>query len=177
MRRLILAGGLIAASLISVRPVTTAAPAVTFTKDVAPILHSKCVTCHRAGEVAPMPLITYQEARPYARAIKDKVVGRVMPPWFADPAFGTFANDARLSAKEIDTIAKWVDAGAPQGDAKDMPKAPQFTEGCQLGEPDLIVDLPEVHIPAAIEKGRDYFPAPHLTLDLKEDHCSRPLEL
>ncbi|HMD35671.1 MAG TPA: hypothetical protein VKH42_11915, partial [Vicinamibacterales bacterium] len=110
MRRLVLAGGLIAAvSLVSVRPVTTAAPAVTFTKDVAPILHAKCVTCHRAGEVAPMSLITYQDARPYARAIRDKVVSRVMPPWFADPKFGSFANDARLSAKEIDTIAGWVD--------------------------------------------------------------------
>ena len=178
MRRLILAVGLLAAAaLVQTRPASTAAPEVTFTKDVAPILHSKCVSCHRAGEVAPMPLITYQEARPYARAIKDKVVGRVMPPWFADPTFGSFANDARLSAREIDTIAKWVDAGAPQGDAKDMPKAPQFTDGWQLGEPDLVVELPEVQIPAAMEKGGDFFPTPNLTLDLKEDHWIRALEI
>src|SRR5580765_2696372 len=110
MRRFMLGVGVcVAAAVFLVRPVATAAPSVTFAKDVAPILHAKCVGCHRAGEVAPMSLITYQEARPYARAIKDKVVSRTMPPWFADPQFGSFANDARLSVKEIDTIAKWVD--------------------------------------------------------------------
>src|SRR5262245_46075455 len=75
-------------------------PEVTFTRDVAPILHAKCVTCHRAGEVAPMPLLTFDQVRPYARAIKLKVESRQMPPWFADPAVGTFANDPRLSAAE-----------------------------------------------------------------------------
>src|SRR5579864_7189653 len=120
MRRLIVGVGVCAAAALALaRSVTPAAPAVTFTKDVAPILHARCVSCHRPGEVAPMSLITYQEARPYARAIKDKVVSRAMPPWFADPHFGSFVNDARLSQKEIDTIASWVDAGAPQGDAKD----------------------------------------------------------
>ena len=80
-----------------VEPAPRAAAAVTFTKDVAPILHAKCITCHRPGEVAPMALRTYDEVRPWARAIKQKVVAREMPPWFADPAHGTFANDARLS--------------------------------------------------------------------------------
>src|ERR1043165_8174210 len=178
MRRLTPAVGLLAAVLfVDARRATTAAPAVTFTKDVAPILHARCVSCHRAGEVAPMPLITYQDPRPDARAIRDKVVSRAMPPWFADPHFGSFANDARLSQKEIDTIASWVDAGAPQGDAKEMPKPPEFTDGWQLGEPDLVVELPEVQIPAAMEKGGDYFPTPNLKLDLAEDRWIRALEI
>src|SRR5579872_3385656 len=165
-----MAGSLIAPGV----DVAAAADAPTFTHDVAPILHAKCVTCHRAGEVAPMALMTYQDARPYARAIKDKVSSRQMPPWFADPAFGTFANDARLSAEDIATITRWVDAGAPQGDPKDMPKLPQFTDGWQLGEPDLVVELPEVQIPAT---GADYFPTPNITLDLKEDHWIRAIEV
>src|ERR1043166_4527307 len=108
MRRLILAGGLIAAvSLVSVRPVTTAAPAATFNKAVAPIL-----------------LITYQDARPYARAIKEKVVARAMPPWFADPHFGTFANDVSLTRKEIDIIAAWGGGGAPPGGGQGKPEPP-----------------------------------------------------
>jgi len=155
-------------------PAQTAAPAVTFTRDVAPILHAKCVNCHRAGEVAPMALLTYQDARPYARAIKDKVASRQMPPWFADPAFGSFINDARLSDKEIATITSWVDAGAPQGDAKDMPKPPVFTEGWQLGEPDLVVELPDVLIPAT---GGDYFPTPNIALPLTEDRWIRAVEI
>src|SRR5262245_32253965 len=107
----------------------------TFTRDVAPILHARCVTCHRTGEVAPMALLTYEDARPWARSIKNKVVSRQMPPWLADPHVGSFANDPRLTDAEIATIAKWVDAGAPQGDAKDMPPVPRFTDGWQLGEP------------------------------------------
>lgn len=96
-----------AAILWSPPPASTAAPDVTFTRDVAPILHAKCVACHRAGEVAPMALLTYQDARPWARAIKDKVVSRQMPPWFADPKVGVFSNDPSLTAGEIATIAKW----------------------------------------------------------------------
>src|SRR4029450_1419535 len=130
---------------------------VTFTKDVAPILYSKCVACHRAGEVAPMPLLTYEDARPWARAIKQRVVLRQMPPWFADPKYGTFANDPSLTTREIDTISKWVDGGVVKGDVKDLPKPPQFTDGWQLGEPDMIVELPEVQIPAT---GPGYFRRP-----------------
>ncbi len=156
------------------RAAATAAPEATFTRDIAPILQAKCVACHRAGEVAPMALLTYEDARPWARAIKAKVVARQMPPWFADPAFGTFANDPSLSPTEIATIARWVDAGAPRGDPKDMPPTPHFTEGWQLGEPDLIVDLPEIQIPAT---GNDYFPTPSVTLDLADDHWIRAVEI
>src|SRR5262249_53573167 len=125
-------------------------------------------------EVAPMSLRTFDEVRPFARVIKDKVASRQMPPWFADRSIGHFANDPSLTDKEIATIAAWVDAGAPQGNPADFPPAPKFTQGWRHGEPDYIVELPEVHIPAT---GGDYFPTPNLTLDLKEDHWIRALEI
>src|ERR1044071_2771728 len=87
----------------------TAKATPTFSKDVAPILYSKCVTCHRAGEIGPMSLVTYRDARPWAAAIKDKVSSRVMPPWHADPHVGSFRNDRSLSDAQIDTIVKWVE--------------------------------------------------------------------
>ena len=174
MRRLCVIA-LCAVAVASMRqPRLGAAADVTFTRDVAPILHARCVSCHRAGEVAPMALLTFEDARPWARAIKERVATRQMPPWFADPAVGSFVNDARLSDGEIATITRWVDAGAPMGEAKDMPKAPTFTQGWQLGEPDMIVELPEVQIPAT---GADYFPTPSLTLPLTEDRWIRAVEI
>src|SRR5260370_4715502 len=116
---------------------------VTFTKDVAPILYKSCVECHRPTMFAPMSLLTYEEARPYARSIKQRVVARVMPPWGADPAHGTFKNDPRLSQAEIDTIAAWVDGGAANGDDADLPKAPQFADGWTIGTPDAVVTIEE----------------------------------
>src|SRR5262250_1287686 len=86
--------------------------AVTFNKDVLPILYKNCAACHRPGEVAPMSLLTFKDARPWARSIKEKVVSGAMPPWHADPHYGEFANDRRLARKDIDTIVKWVDGGA-----------------------------------------------------------------
>jgi mono/diheme cytochrome c family protein len=112
-----------------------------FSKDVAPILFKHCVECHRAGEVAPMPLTSYKEVRPWAKAIRDRVVARTMPVWLADPRYGSFRNDPRLSQIEIDTIASWVASGAPEGDAKDTPALPKFEEGWRLGKPDLIIDM------------------------------------
>src|ERR1043166_8595119 len=88
-----------------------ASAAPTFTKDIAPIFYDRCVTCHRAGEVAPMSLLTYDDVRPWAKAIKRKVESREMPPWGADPRFGTFKDDQSLTAAQIRTIAEWVDAG------------------------------------------------------------------
>src|SRR5262245_30308260 len=93
----------------------------TFHKDVLPILQRNCQRCHRPGQIAPMSLLTYQSARPWARAIKTAVVSRQMPPWFADPQYGPYLNDRSLKRSEIDTIAKWVDGGAPEGDVKDAP--------------------------------------------------------
>ena len=102
-----------------------------------------------------MALRTYDEVRPWARAIKQKVQSREMPPWFADPAHGTFTNDARLTDSRSTPSCKWVDAGAPRGNPADEPKLPALTEGWQLGEPDYVITLPTVNIPA---EGKDYFP-------------------
>ena len=100
--------------------------AVTFSKDVAPILYAKCATCHRTGEMAPMSLLTYKEVRPWAKSIRKKVLSREMPPWYADPNHGEFINDRRLSQKEMDTILAWVDGGSKEGEAKDLPPQPKF---------------------------------------------------
>jgi mono/diheme cytochrome c family protein len=107
----------------------SAAAAPTFTKDVAPIFYKNCVSCHRPGEIAPMSLVDYQSARPWAKAIREAVATRKMPPWFADPKYGHFSNDARLKDPEIETIKAWVDGGAVQGDPKNLPAPPQFVEG------------------------------------------------
>ena len=115
----------------------------TFTKDVAPIVFARCAGCHRPNDIAPMSLLDYQSARPWAKAIREAVVTRKMPPWFADPHFGSFANDARLSASEIEVIKAWVDSGAPEGDPRDLPPAPVFIEGWRLGKPDVVIDIGE----------------------------------
>jgi hypothetical protein len=128
-----------------------AAPAsaqVTFNKDVLPILQQKCQVCHRPGEIGPMPLTTYQGVRPWARSIKAAVSNKVMPPWFADPSHGRFANDKRLTDAEIATITSWVDAGAPEGAAKDRPTPVTFRDGWNI-RPDLVFELPRpLQIPA-----------------------------
>ena len=120
-----------------------AASAVTFAKDVAPILYKSCVECHRPSMFAPMSLMTYEEARPWARAIKQRVVKKEMPPWSADSPAGMFRNDPRLSPKEIETITAWVDSGAPRGNDRDMPSVPQFTEGWTIGKPDAVFTMTE----------------------------------
>src|SRR5256885_12112724 len=109
--------GLLAAALVALPAaarVANAEPAVTFSRDVAPIFYKNCAECHRPTMFAPMSLLTYDDARPYARSIKQKVASRQMPPWGADPTHGTFKNDPRLSQQDIDTIVAWVDAGAPK---------------------------------------------------------------
>jgi mono/diheme cytochrome c family protein len=122
---------------------------VTYSRDVAAILNKNCVTCHRPGEVAPMSLMTYKEVRPWARAIREKVLQRVMPPWFADSKYGDFSNDCRLSEKDIETISSWVGAGSPEGDPKALPPSPKFVEGWTIGKPDVVLSMPvEYSIPA-----------------------------
>jgi hypothetical protein len=120
----------------------SAQSAPTFYKDVLPILQENCQTCHRPGEVAPMSLISYDDARPWARAIKTKTTAKQMPPWFADPDYGLFANERKLTVKEIDTLAAWADAGAPAGNAKDAPPARRFENGWNI-KPDVIVEMPK----------------------------------
>src|SRR6266576_586742 len=101
-----------------------AAAAPTYSKDVAPIFYKNCTSCHRPGEIAPMSLLTFKDARPWVKSIGTKVSNGVMPPWHADPANGPFLNDRRLSASDKDTILRWVNGGAPEGDPKDLPAPP-----------------------------------------------------
>ncbi|MEO8596731.1 MAG: thiol-disulfide isomerase [Candidatus Solibacter sp.] len=122
---------------------------VTFNKDVLPVLQKNCQTCHRPGEVAPMPLLTYTEARPWAKAIKAAVLTRKMPPWFADPAVNHFSNDRSMRESDRKILAAWADAGAPEGNVKDAPPPVKFAEGWEIGKPDIVVEMPEdVQIPA-----------------------------
>ena len=126
------------------------APSATFYRDVLPILQERCQSCHRAGEIGPMPLGTYTETRPWAKAIRQAVVTRKMPPWNADGPHGKFRNDPSLSQAQIDTLVAWVDGGALEGDAKDAPPARTFTEGWTIGTPDAIFDMPKAYdVPAA----------------------------
>ncbi len=121
---------------------------VTFNKDVLPVLQKNCQECHRPGEVAPMSLLTYSEARPWAKALKAAVVTQKMPPWFADPKYGHFANDRRLSPEDIAIISNWADNGAPEGDAKDKPAPLTFHQGWEIN-PDMVIEMPEAfQIPA-----------------------------
>jgi hypothetical protein len=117
-----------------------AADAPTFYKDVLPVLQTNCQTCHRPGEVAPMALLTYEQARPWAKAIKTAVASKKMPPWFADPAFGHFVNERRLSPRDIETLGAWADAGAPAGNEKDAPPVLTFESGWNI-KPDVIVEM------------------------------------
>ena len=119
------------------------ASTLTFSKDVAPILFKNCTHCHRPGEVAPMSLLTYKDARPWAKAIHAAVLTGVMPPWHADPAHGEFANDRRLSEADKNTIAAWVSAGAPEGNPADVPSPPKYIDGWQIGEPDIVFEMTE----------------------------------
>jgi len=129
---------------------------VTFTKDIAPILQEKCETCHRQDSIAPMSLATYEEARPWARSIKDRVASRQMPPWHIDKTVGIqeFKNDRSLSNEQIQKIVKWVDAGAPKGDPKDMPPPKQWADhavwnfASMFGPPDLVIKSPPYTVPA-----------------------------
>src|SRR5215472_2658280 len=127
-----------------------AAAEPTFSKEVAPILYKNCVSCHRPGEIAPISLLTYEQARPWAKSIREKVLSGQMPPWHASESRGTFVNDRRLTDAEKNTLIGWVDAGAPQGDPKDLPPTPRFAEGWQIGKPDLVLSMPKPYdVPAS----------------------------
>src|SRR5438876_10421444 len=138
--------------------IATAADApkqVTFSKDVAPIFQAKCQDCHQPGSIAPMSLITFQDARPWARSIKERVATHQMPPWHIDRSVGVqkFKNDMSLSDDQVDTIVRWVDAGAPQGDPKDLPAPKPITadngwkgERDGYGPPDIVVKSSEYNM-------------------------------
>src|SRR5437773_2478488 len=122
-------------------------PQTTFTKDVAPILQKSCQNCHRPGSIAPMSLLTYEDARPWARSIRDRVERRQMPPWHVDRTVGIrrFKDDPSLSDQEVATLVGWVDGGAPRGNPSDMPPPRQFDDADRwhIGKPDLIVPMPK----------------------------------
>jgi hypothetical protein len=170
----------------SVETQTLAAPAASapvFTKDIAPIFQEKCQACHRPGYIAPMSLVTYEEARPWARSIKARVVARQMPPWHIDKTVGIqhFKNDRSLTDEQIDTIARWVDAGAPRGDMKDMPPPKVFPDeskwnfaGLYGGPPDLIISSPEYTTPAV---ALDAWVKPVVETGLTEPRWVRAIEI
>ena len=156
---------------------------VTFAKDVASILQEKCEACHRTGQMAPMSLTTYQEVRPWARAIRAKVVAGDMPPWHMDKTIGIqqFVNDISLTADELDTIVRWVDAGAPRGNPADLPPAKQWPSGerWRVGdlpdrEPDLIVQSKSWTQAA---EGQDQWWQPVVDSGLTEDRWIKAVEV
>ena len=132
---------------------------VTYSRDVAPILYKNCVTCHRPNDIAPMSLLTYKEARPWAGLIQNAVVNRKMPPWHADPKVGGFLNDPRLSDHDIATIDEWVRTGAKEGDAKDLPPAPGLAEGWHI-KPDVVFTIPEFTVSGASQDEYEYIYVP-----------------
>ena len=136
-------------------------PVPTYTKDVAPILFKNCTGCHRPGEIGPMSLLTYDDVRPRAKDIRDKVADGVMPPWHADKAHGHFANDRSLSDGDKATLVRWANNGAPKGDPKDLPPAPSYTEGWSLGTPDVVLEMPvDYKVPADGFVEYEYFEIP-----------------
>jgi mono/diheme cytochrome c family protein len=153
----------------------SATKAVTFSKEVAPIFYKHCADCHRPNELAPMSLLTFKDARPWARSIKEKVVTGQMPPWHADPHYRQFSNDRRLSQQEIDTIAAWVDQGAKEGNPKDLPSAPSFPDGWKIGKPDVVLSMPEEYTLEA--NGSDEYINFEMPTSFKEDVWVRAAEI
>ncbi|HUK88882.1 MAG TPA: DUF3471 domain-containing protein [Blastocatellia bacterium] len=143
------------------------ARSVTFTRDVAPIFYKNCAECHKPNDIAPMSLIAYKDARPWAQSIREMVATRQMPPWHADPHYGQFKNDRTLSQSDVDTIVAWVDQGAAEGNPKDLPALPGSLEGWQIGQPDVVLSMPEEYkIPA---NGPDEYIYITIPTNFKED--------
>jgi hypothetical protein len=155
---------------------------ITFTKDIAPIFQEKCEACHRTDSIAPMSLVTYEEARPWAKAIRERVIMRQMPPWHLDKTVGIqkFKNDRSLSDAQIDTIMKWVDAGAPKGELKDMPAPKQWPDESKwnfaglYGPPDLVIKSPDWTVPPV---GQDAWYKPVIPTGITEPRYVRAIEI
>ena len=145
MRSLLLSLGTVALAAAA-----TTSQKVTFYKDVLPVLQKNCQGCHRPGEAAPMSFLTYESARPWAKAIKTAVVTKKMPPWFADPHYGKFSNDRSLSQTDMDVLTAWADTGAQAGNPKDAPKPMDWVEGWRIGKPDAVLTMPVAfNVPAS----------------------------
>ena len=168
-------GRSVAADLTSAQPVT-------FSKDIAPILQEKCQTCHREGSMAPMSLVTYQETRPWAKAMRQRVITRQMPPWHLDKTVGVqkFKNDISLSDDQIATIVRWADTGAAEGNPRDLPPPKQWPKDNEwqatkeLGEPDLIIPAEPYTMPA---HHQDVWWRPEAKIPLSEPRWVRAVEV
>ena len=152
-----------------------AEPAVTFNKDIAPLVFENCSGCHRPGEVAPFSLLNYRDVSKRAGQIKEAVASKAMPPWKAEPgASGHFADERRLTDAQIATLSRWVDAGTPEGDAADLPPTPKFAAGWRLGEPDAVVKMAEAYpVPA---EGPDEYRCFVLPLQIPEGKYLKAVE-
>ena len=154
----------------------------TFAKDIAPIFQEKCQACHRRDSMAPMSLVTYEETRPWAKAIKERVATRQMPPWHLDKTVGiqSFQNDRSLSDDQIATIVRWADAGAPPGDSRDMPPPKSWPNenewqlAKQYGQPDLIIKSDPYTMPAV---GQDQWWRPMTEIPITEARWVRAVEM
>jgi Flp pilus assembly protein TadD len=152
-----------------------AAEPITFNKDIAPLIFQYCSPCHRSGEAAPFPLLTYQDVRNHALQIVAVTQRRYMPPWLPEPGFGDFVGERRLSDAQLSLIAEWVKQGTPQGVPADLPPEPHFTEGWQMGPPDLTVQMPQPYQLAA--SGGDIFRNLVLPVDSRDTKYVRAIEL
>ena len=177
----LLAGATVVAGLALItaaRPMAADTPTPTFAKDVAPIFNRSCVNCHRPGQIAPMSLLSYETARPWVRAIKDRVVRREMPPWHVDETVGIseYKDDPSLSDAEIQTIVRWADGGAPLGNPADLPKAPTFAadDEWSIGKPDLVVSAPKYTVKANMA---DWFGSFFVDSGLTEDRWIKAIEV
>ncbi len=186
-RGLVLAGVVVVGSAAAMAAPGWAADAratpVTFSKDIAPIFQAKCQECHQPNSIAPMSLVTFQEARPWARSIRERVAARQMPPWHLDRSVGVqkFKNDMSLTDDQVDTIVRWVDEGAPQGDPKDLPPArPLVTDNGWKGEkdgygpPDLVIRSSEYTMPA---QHQDVWYRPMSDIPITEPRWARMVEI
>jgi len=149
-------------------PVWAEDKVVTFNKDVAPIVFSNCASCHRPGEIGPFSLLDYESARPWAKSIRQVVADRKMPPWHADSSKTHFLNDRSLKQADVDTIIAWVDQGVKQGDPKDLPAAPKFSDSWAMGEPDMIFEATREFVVPPSEQNIEY-QSIHLSPAVSED--------
>jgi hypothetical protein len=156
------------------RSTATASAALTFSRDVAPILYQHCAGCHHPGDIAPMSLLTYQDVRPWAAAIRDAVLTHKMPPWKADSRYGEWLNDSRLSDSEIAVLKTWAEGPKLPGDPKDMPPAPDFNGGWKIGKPDAVFSIPEHKLSAS---GPDEYTYVNVPTNFEEDRWIIAAEL
>jgi hypothetical protein len=174
MSRAVIVVFVAAAALVAREQVPKAQGPVTFSEQVAPIVFNNCTSCHRPGEAAPFSLMSYRDARPLAKAIASATASHLMPPWKAGPSDYPFANARQLSADQIATIQKWVADGALEGDPARLPPLPKFTDGWQLGPPDLVLTMDQAYdVPA---KGPDVYRNFVVPMKLDRDRWVRAIE-